>query len=243
MSLLSSVAAADTFQAEAGLFYNKTDADALASDIKTYGISGSVYFKPVDDSKGPRLEATFLDRASGITATYSDPEGSFDETYSAQGRFVLGNGTILEAGYADMEFEEVYRVGLGTYLSETSAIMLNYTKADNSDVNTLEGSYKAIQKMAGASSLAYTVSAGIVDVPNNGTGYKFGGDVTYYFNQNFGVGILGSIQDLDSGNIETYGVQASYFVAPNFFVQGYYKNAEYNGPDEENFGIGATVRF
>lgn len=244
MSLLSSVALADTYQAEAGLFYNNTDADTMASDYDTYGINASIFLKPVDDSKGPRLEAAFLDRASGISVQYSDPDDiPVDETYAVQGRYVLGNGTILEAGYADFDIDESFHIGLGTYLSDTSAVMLRYSETDDSDVQRLEASYKAVAKLAGTSAVAYSVSAGLVDVPHQDTGYSFGGEATYYFNQNFGIGATVSFQDLDSGDIESYGLQASYFFTPNFYVQGFAKTTDFDGPDEEQFGLSASIRF
>jgi hypothetical protein len=244
-SLLSGVAFADTYRAEVGLGYDNTDADNASSDVDTYTLGGSVYFKPVDDSKGPRAEAAFLSRSSSVSASYADSDDNFlDESYTANTRVVLNNGTILEAGYADFDnFEKVYQVGLGTYLSDHSDVMLSYSSAEEADVDTLEATYHSVLKLAGTSSLGYSVGAGYMDLANNEDGYKVDADVTYYFNPNLGLGALASYADYDAFDTNTIGLQASYFITPAFYVEGYAKTTDYDGPNEDSFGVGASVRF
>jgi hypothetical protein len=244
MSLLSSVALADTYRAEAGLNYDNTDADNASSSVDTYTLGGSVYFKPVDDSKGPRAEAAFLSRSSSVSATYADSDDNvFDKTYTADTRVVLGNGTILEAGYANFDYDKAYKIGVGTYLSDHSDVTLSYTTSDLSNVNILGATYHSVVKLAGTSSLGYSVGAGYVDLPNGENGYTVDADATYYFNPNLGLGGLFGYTDNDSYNTTSYGLQASYFITPAFFVKGYAKTTDYDGPNEDSYGIGASVRF
>jgi hypothetical protein len=244
MSLLSSVALADTYRAEAGLSFDNSDLDNAPSSVDTYTLGGSVYFKPVDDSKGPRAEAAFLSRSSSVSASYADSDDNFlDESYTADTRVVLGNGTILEAGYADYDFDKAYKIGVGTYLNDHSDVTLSYTATDKSDVNTLEATYHSVLKLAGTSSLGYSVGAGYIDLPSGENGYTVDADATYYFNPNLGLGGLVDYTDNDTFETYSYGLQASYFITPAFYVKGYAKTTDYDGPNEDSYGIGASVRF
>lgn len=241
VALLSNVALADTFQAEAGLEFSNIDADFMAKDVDAVSIGGTVYLKPVNDNKGPLLEAAFLDKASGISASYTDPDSPFDEFYSLGGRFVTNSNLIIEAGYSDAFNDDSYRVGLGTYLSDTADIVVSYTRADDSDVDTVAADYHGIAKLAGTASVAYTLSAGFVDANDNG--YVLGGEVTYYPNPKLGIGAAASISDYNNTDVTSVGIQASYFVTPTFYVQGFARTADYDGPDEDTLGIGASIRF
>jgi hypothetical protein len=249
MSLLSSVALADTYRAEAGLSYDYSDADNAPATTDTYTLAGSVYFKPVDDSKGPRAEAAFLSRSSSVSASYSDSDKVLlDKSYSASTRVVLGNGTTLQAGYTNLnDFYKVYSVAVGTYLNDHSDVSVKYSSTDGANSLFAERSYGAnyhsVLKLAGTTSVAYNVGASYLDLANTQNGYKVDVDATYYFNQNLGLGALASYSDRDAYSTSTVGLQASYFVTPNFFVNGYAKTTDFDGPNEDSYGVGASVRF
>lgn len=241
VALLSNVAFADTFQAEAGLQFTNTDADFLAKDIDTFSVGGTIYLKPVSDAKGPLLEAAFLDKASGLSASYSNPDSPIDEFYTLDGRFVTNGNMIIEAGYSDAFNDDTYRVGLGTYLSDTAEVLVSYTRSVDSDVDTLAAEYHGVAKLAGTASVAYTLSAGYVDAWDSG--YVVSGEATYYVNPKLGIGAVASISDYNNTDITSVGIQASYFVTPTFYVQGFARTADYDGPDEDTLGIGASFRF
>ncbi len=110
-AILSStyVNAAD-YQSEISASYANSDSERR--DDSDYGVSGTYYFKPVDSSQGPLAEAAFLQRASGISLTYTRSEsdyafsqldgsvarGSADrDTYSARLDFYVPN-SIFYAG-------------------------------------------------------------------------------------------------------------------------------------------------
>lgn len=240
-ALLGNVSLADTFQAEAGLLFTNSQIDAIGADIDTLTIGGALYFNPVDDSKGPLLEATFLDRASGVAATWSDPDSPVDEFYSIDGRVVTASGLIVEAGYSDRFNDDTYNIGFGTYLSDNSSVVVGYTTRDDADFDVLDATYHAVRKLAGTASLAYNVNAGYVDT--NDSGYTFGGDVTWYLNPQLGFGAMASFADFNNTEIQTFGVQASYFFAPTFYVEGFVRTSDYDGPDEDTYGLGASLRF
>ncbi|MDR0779105.1 MAG: putative porin [Pseudomonadales bacterium] len=244
MSLLSGVALADSYQGEAGFIYDNSKLDNTPS-YNSYTIGGSFYFNPVNDSKGPRMEAAFLDRASSVSASFTNSDSDlFDRSYTLDTRVVLNNGFILKAGYGDLyRSEKTYQVGIGTYLTDRSDIVASYTRAKNADIDTWDVTYHGVEKLAGTSSVGYSVGAGYVRLPTSSNGYRLDADLTYYFDANLGLGALASYADYDILKTTTFGIQANYFVTPLFYVEGYAKTTDYDGPSEDSFGVGASLRF
>jgi hypothetical protein len=240
MSLLSCVTLADTYQAEAGIAFENTDADG--SDTETYSASTAFYFRPIDDSRGPRMEAAFLSRASGVSANFSDGPLR-DKAYELSTRFTFSSNFIIEASYLDFaDGDEGYRIGTGTYVSDHSDVVLSYTSLDNSGTDILQATYHSVLRQAGQSSLGYAVSAGYIDTPV-GDGYLLDGDLTYYFNPNLGIGGSASFADQGAFDSSSFGVHANYFIHPTFFIEGYVETTDYDGPNEDSVGIGASIRF
>jgi hypothetical protein len=243
VSLCSSMALAETYQAEAGIAYDRIDLDSPNVSVNALSIGGSMYFQPVDDSKGPRMEAAFLSRASNITAAYLNNDNPLDDSYGFDARFVIPNGITLGANYADTGFDTSYSVALGTYLSDHSEVQVSYTSLDDAELDTLAIAYRSVVPLAGQSSLGYTASIGYVDTPVGDDGYELDADVTYYLDRNFGLGASASFADQGLIDVSSIGAHASYFINPTFFIEGYYKTTDRDGPNEDSLGIGASIRF
>jgi hypothetical protein len=245
LSLCSSVALADTYQAEAGVTLDNFDSNSRSSSYNTYTFNGSLYFNPVDASKGPRAEAAFLSRASDISASYTDSNNhTADGNYNLDTRVVVNSNLVLEAGYADFNFDKAFRLGMGTYVSDHADVVVSYSKTDNSNLRTLEAAYHSVLNLVGTSSLGYTASVAYINPPVGNNGYALSADATYYLNPSVGVGGVVSHTDLGLSKNNTFGVQASYFITPVVFVRGYVQTIDYdNGPNERNIGINASLRF
>ncbi len=93
-------------------------------------------------------EAAFLDKASGLGATYSKLafDGSFDASNLViDGRFVLANDFIIEASATRDEVEidgyeadaDSFSVGPGTYLNNNSDIVATFSSSDDTETDSL----------------------------------------------------------------------------------------------------------
>jgi hypothetical protein len=235
MSLLSSVALADTHSAEVGL--GVLDVDST----NAYTLDGTFYFSPVDDSHGPREEAAFLSKASGVSLNYTDIEDA-DELYGISTRIVLSNDYILQAGYARNGDENVYGIGAGLYLTDHSDLVFSYERASDSKTNTFGATYRAEKPLENTASLGYEVGAGYVDA-TGGSGYHLDASATYYFNPDFGLGADVAYEDDGDIDATTFGVHGSYFFTPAFYMQAGYARLDVDGTGLDTFSVRAALRF
>jgi len=68
--LLSHITLADSYQYQININYGEVDSDF--KEQESAGIAGTHYFSPIDDSKGPLIEAAFINRVSRISLSYND---------------------------------------------------------------------------------------------------------------------------------------------------------------------------
>jgi hypothetical protein len=250
MSLLSSAALADTYQADVGVGYDRFDSSNV------YSVGGSVYFAPVDDSKGPRAEAAFLNKASGISVNYSKPQDG-DNAYAVSARFVMSNDYLVEARYSrqggnafgsgeglnlsSLLGGKTYGIGAGLYLTDHSDLVLSYDRDTDSKSNTVGLAYHAEQPLADAASLGYEVGGSYIDSPD-GKAYALDAAATYYVNPNLGLGASIAYMNGD-GSITTYGVHGSYFFTPSFYVRAGYSRLSGDGAGLNLYSLRAALRF
>lgn len=233
-----SVGAYADYEAELGLTYS----DIEETDAIT--LSGELFFDSVDTSKGPHSEASFLDKASGVMLTYSDVDGADDNPYSLSGRFVTSSDLIIEAGFTDFGNNDQLQIGIGTYLTDTSDIVISYVSNDEADTDTLTADYHNVSSLGGGASLAYSVAGSYVDASNE-NGYGLGGDITYYPTDNFGFGASAALVTLDDNDTTNIALHADYFITPDFHIQGLYSSLDNDAfsEDIDTISIGAFFRF
>lgn len=244
-SLISVPALADNFEAEAGLILTDSSYEIgpAKADLDSITVVGSLYFDAVDTSKGPLAEAVFLDQASGISASFSDVDDPGDNAYSLSGRFVTSNSMIIEASYVDDEFDtQTYGIGIGTYITDKSDIVVSYATNDDLDFDVLAADYHSLMSLSGGASLSYSVVVEYIDSSDD-SGFGVGGDVTYYMDQYLGFGVYGSTREINDSDVTTFGFQGSYFISPDFYVIAFVQNIDFDGPEQDSIGVGAFLRF
>lgn len=126
-------------------------------DTNTIRLSGTWFTTDVDTSKGPLAEAPFLSKSTGISLSYARANTDYENAYfpeydpsynmdswSGDSRWVTAERSIIfDVGYDyfDTEIEgESYRsqalsLGVGTYITERSTLMLNYYEFYSEDVD------------------------------------------------------------------------------------------------------------
>jgi hypothetical protein len=240
-TLLSSVAIADTYQVEVGAAISHLSNDSDNTNV--YGVDGTYYFAPVDDSKGPREEAAFLSKASSVSLAYIGHQDAKD-SYNISTRIVFGNDYIVEAGYArNFGEENVFSVGAGLYLNDHSDLVLTYERLDESKTNVVQLRYTAEQELTHTTSLGYQVGVAYVDPSAGSSGYQIDAEATYYFNHDFGLGADLGYADHGHGSDTTYGVHASYFITPAFYVQAKVDRTNFDGGSENAIRARVAYRF
>jgi hypothetical protein len=238
MSLLSSVALAETHSAEIGLGVDHFRAGGDSTNH--YTVDGTFYFSPVDDSHGPREEAAFLSKASSVSLEYTDYQHG-DELYGIGGRVVLSNDYILQAGYSRDNGENTYNIGAGLYLTDHSDLVFSYERESDSKTNIFGAVYRAEQHLENAASLGYEAGAHYHDASGH-SGYELEAGATYYFNHDFGLGAELGYEDDGDSNATKLGVHGSYFFTPAFYVRAGYAHVNADGGENE-FSVRAALRF
>lgn len=249
----AAVAHAD-YQFEAGAFVGQGDISQGNDevDFDVFGVLGEFHFAPVDTSKGPLAEASFLSRSSSINFGFSSLEPDFDnaddlDTFTFGGRFVTGQNVILEADYSETEFgndeSDSVRIGAGTYLSPNADVVVSYQSTDNgnSDEDRLGVDFHGVSDLMQGASFAYDLSLAFIDGDTD-DGHAIGVGGTYYFNPTFGIGLSADLEEVDNVDSDTITLDLSYFPQPNvqLFAAYYDQDAIV---ETEGVMIGASLRF
>ncbi|WP_204378467.1 putative porin [Agaribacterium haliotis] len=236
-ALTCSAAFADTYRAEVGLTIDQYSPDA-GDDFNKYTLFGDVYFQDVDASVGPRNEAPFLNKASSVGLDYTNvDQDNVDDAFALDGRFIIGEKWIVEAMYGDNGGDVVdYGIGFGWYLNDMMDLVFIYdtTDADNAPDNLTA-------RMHGvAGQLGYTAYLGYIDTDDD-SGSKIGGDLTYYINNDLGIGAMIDYASVGDNDATDWGIYADWFVAPAFDLRLDYSTA--NDGDDSEIGLTGSFRF
>ncbi len=234
-ALLTFPVYAENYQAEIGVFQQRLELEFKfegeydifnSKEKNTYtSIFAEVYFEQVDTSKGPLAEASFLSKSSGlsIAATTSDEDESSD-SWALDGRYVLNSGYILKAAYDNEQELDTWELGFGTYIGDTSDLVVYYANSGG-DLDTYAADFHSFIKLKGSSSLAYslgiayqsefrlTIGDGVPSPKGSGdSALSLSGNLTYYFNQNFGLGAGFTKESTDEYGITTPFAYVDWFV-------------------------------
>lgn len=252
--LATSHAYAD-YQFELGAVY--AQGEAGNTDYDGFGIGGEFHFDKVDTSKGPLAEASFLDKSSFVNFSFLSIEPDVKnadeiETTDIGGRFVTATNLIIEANWTTTDAgnsdTDTIRVGVGTYLSDNTDVVVSYTTEDdnNADVDYLDVTFHGVNPLNQGASVAFDVSAGYIDTDTD-SGYQISVGGTYYFNKMFGLGVSAGITDVGDTSSDTVSVDASFFPSEQFELSAsiFDSSTEFNNTDIDSDGImfGAAVRF
>ncbi|SMF57558.1 hypothetical protein SAMN02745866_03688 [Alteromonadaceae bacterium Bs31] len=248
-ALLASPVFANDYQAELGLVYGQVDTKldlgpfgSFDDDASSTTLYGEVFFDTVDTSKGPLAEASFLSKSSGLSLSYTTVEDVDDDSWALGGRFVFGNDYIIEAGYSSVEDSTSWGAGFGKYLTDSTDLVVSYSTNDDANLDTLSADMHSVVSLSGDASLAYTLGLSYLDADSE-TGFGIAGDLTYYFNNNLGIGAGVSQQSFDSVDITTWQVFADWFVTNNLDLGLSYSDTDMEIIETSMIAANASFRF
>jgi Putative general bacterial porin len=263
---LSATAQAD-YRIEADTSVGRTNIEEGNNDVDVdvFNLGGTFYLESVDTSKGPLSEAAFLDHSSSITASYKyvdldDLADDLDgDEYGIDGRYVLGLESldlIFEGGWSrltpDFSDIDVFTVGFGAYVTDTTTIVASYTTTDvdesddldpgDTDAYTLE-----VVHIAELSSgdLKLEGSYGLIDVDNADDIDAFSLGATWYLSDNLGLGVSYGRFDDYGYEVDAYGAMAEWFVTEQVGLSLSLEHSELDNTDVETDSVllGARIRF
>lgn len=213
---LSQVTQADTFQNEAAFSYINNDyADAFVVGITHHFAKQAI-------NKGPWAEATFLNKSTylGAGLLYSDVENPYtgnansDTGYSIYGQAMVNDKIFLNANYANSHDMDIIGVGVGMYLTESSAIYFNYTDLDDSTYDATLG-YKNLFSLTNGDAIAFNAELSSLD--GEFTSYNVNGK--YYITAKTYLGLGAIYTDLDEyGSHTDVELSAGHFFSKQVAV-------------------------
>ncbi len=242
---------ADEFQFEGVVSLSDGDIEVGSDegDTDSIGIAGTAYFAPVDDSKGPLAEAAFLDRASSVSAAFSDGEaGDLDvEGRGIDLRLVDGeSGWTLGLDFATVEVEDAdsdtFGVSVGNYVAENTEVSLSFASTDVDGGDDSDSWFLGVHHVVPAD-VSYAIGAaiGTVEVGDDDE-TAFSIDGTVYPNNNLGLGVSYATVDGDVDN-DTVSIFGEWFVNNQFAVMLSFDDSEIGDVETDGFTIGVRGRF
>jgi len=250
----SSLVFAETYNLEVqpSLGFGSVDVLGESYDLRGYGVTGTAFFEPVSTDNGPYAEAAFLGKASGLTASYyslEERESNEDISTTSIGLTFVGkqSGWFFQGTYLDDDLSDGYDLNVGKYLSDVTAVSVGYmlVDVDGYDVDGLTVRAKHLAEMSETGSLAVNVELGYLEAEGGDNVTLYGGGLTYYANNNLGVGVNLQRMDYDDYSIDSYGINAEYFFSPTASVGLDYSVADEDLLDSETslFTVSGRFRF
>lgn len=249
---LSAVANAD-YQAEIQGSYLTGDFDAgiVEADQDIWSLGGSYYLMPVNVDKGPLAEAAFLDRASDISANFSDGEidGGFADadiqSYGISSRLVGDEGWLLELGYQNDEVEDLdsdtWSIGIGKYIAPNTTLTFNYANSDSDDFGDADifgFDVEHVQLLANDQAVRLEAGYAMADPDNGDDADIWSVAGAFYFNRNISVNAGYMLTDSDDTELETFIIGGEWFINEQFAATLAYTESE---DDEIGFDSDAVV--
>jgi len=232
------VAHAQDYQSEVGLSY-KNNADNVKGD-STLVIDGTYYIDVVETSGRPLAEAAFLGRNNNVSASYGqrdlDAGGDYD-VFSLGAEFWFED-IYTAAKLNDVDGDNIINVRLGYMLDDGFLVTLGY-ESDDTGIEKIDSillGSKYVVTFDGGAALNIEAEVGQKDDVNDTVFVR--GQADYYINDSVGIGA--SLRKAEQTPV-AYGVQASYFVTPEFSAELAFTKEEDNKDDE--VGLRVAYRF
>lgn len=255
---LSAAAQAD-YQWEVGSGYSAGEIETNFgdADVDVFSAYGDYYLESVDTSKGPLGEAAFLDRASSVSANFSNGEIDADDGgdadisgYGLDGRYVWkDSGWLVDLGYQQDEIEneetDTFSIGGGKYILENTALVLSYANVDADNAGEADVYGLDVEQLWDLQQGALKLEAGYArtDYENIDDSDTFALGGTYYLNNNLGFGASYSNSDSDDAEIDTWRLYGEWFINDQADVSLGYESTEEDDTDVEFDAIMLSARF
>ena len=259
-SLLTAEAVAYQYEVQASGLDGSIDGAGIRGDIEGYGLGFSVYFPAVDDTAGPLAEAAFQQRASSVSIDYFEDESldTDDQTLSViSGRIVdaeSGWSAGLAVSNLDVDGDETvnYRITMGKYLLENTELQIGIERveleseslADDEDdvLNNADINIRHLSPSVGVAVALHYEFFEFQDGDEVENGNIYGGELTYYPADELGISVF--YEELEgSGNLNSLGIAAEYFVTRAIAVSVGYTEAEVGAADSDAVTLGLRGRF
>lgn len=196
------LATAQDYQFEVKASYANIEEESTDSDVTT--LAGTFYWNQVSTAGHPLAEAAFLERQGGLTVGYLNVE-DFD-TWSLEADHYFDSGLYL-AGRYNMPEEGDNTFGASIGFSPAAGLLFVLDADDDSEDINYAGRVKYVGELQGDA--AFGLEAGVAEDT-----VSISGD--YFFNRQFSVGAeIVNDSDID---YTLLGVEAKYFIAPNFWA-------------------------
>ena len=226
LSATISISAYADFQYElsAGYIDAEIDSDDFGFSDSADGflLGGTIYFDPVNTSKGPLSEAGFLDKSSNIGISFVDIDGS--DNLQLNTRVIFGDDLIFEGSYNDLDADSSFSLAIGKYISDTSDVILTYQDFEDSGNTVIDVTYHNVVDLGAESYLGVDFTGGYSDNDINSAPIV-GFGLTYFGAPEWGIGFSGSTE-LGSEGTSTYGLFAEYFFVENVAASLNWENTD-----------------
>ena len=237
-------------------------------DLFIYSISGQIFFRPVDTSKGPLLIAPFLDKASGVTLNYQATEWepqednlltrSFEnESYTAGVGFVTPNNFILSGGHSRNETtgdriidneENTLFLGIGAYLGDKHSVNFFYTNEEQTiRTRTSEETRYSLRTLSfhptgGETGIALDATYSHIDDENE-TGFELGAQTLYFFNRQLNIGFTYEIEKIGSEENSILSLNTNLFFSQHISGEVHYSAFDLEDNDAKLLIFSLSARF
>lgn len=221
------LASAQDYQFELNAGYANTDLEVF--DFDTTTLAGTFYWNQVSTAGHPLAEAAFLERQGGLTFSYTNID-DFDiwglqaDHYFDNGLYVAGRYNIPEEG------DDTYGASIG--FSPAAGLLFVLDADDDSEDVNYAGRVKYVGNLQGDT--AFGLEAGVAEDT-----VTISGD--YFFNRQFSVGA--EILNDSDADYTLLGVEAKYFIAPNFWASAGFGTDVSGDVDTTVWQIEAGLRF
>lgn len=258
--LACSIASHAEYRAEISAAYidMETTLGAFSTDTDGWDLSGTYYFDNVDSSKGPLAEAAFLDRASGISGSFSrlsnDDLGMDLNSHGISGLFVSKQtGWLFGAAFEKADLDQpdadinTYAIRAGKYIADNSTLSVSYGYSEDADYSGSDKlqnyslDFRHLSSTESGHSYAIAGYLGKQDSLFNSKDTLYGGSYTLYLNNNLGFGASMDMIDSDYEEIFGYSLFASWFVNESIGLSLSYTNEEADEFDFENETLAVAI--
>ncbi|MDZ4262866.1 MAG: putative porin [Pseudomonadota bacterium] len=257
-------ALSETYRTEISASYGETDSDYYSGDNYTVGLSGKLYFSPVDTAGLPLAEAAFLQKASSFSVSLSNSEyeyeGDNQDAYLRGANltyFVPNSIFFVGAGITENKWTYEYRFSDETDFIKGSTDWASRWNAavgiapidglqvwsdffEDTDVSehwNLNAKY--VKPLAGERAFGVEVRYGDYRESDS---HSINVSADYYFTHRFSVGAGAGQAWSDESDVEdqtTYNIHARHFLTENASVELSYSDYDYS----TGWQLGGTVRF
>ena len=256
-ALLAFMGSANAYQFEIGGSYDRYDYDNDHSNwqqnSKIFNIDGTYHFKPVDTSKGPLNEATFINHSSNLKLNFikSEHDGysEWDETaYIAGIEYFLDNSNLYfsaNIGHTKQDDDYGWDYSYTSYSGElgflaTPTLLLavgfeGYDSSDNDSETDPTFRVKYLTKLN-----KYDVNFEAKAVGGDETFFSVGTDI--YLDKTLSVGATytdGGRAYWSSDNVDILSLKAKKFVSPQLSVEAHADFGDYI----KEYGARIAYRF